>query len=82
MAGDPDEVFSTVSKNDDLLAGADKKGLQASFETMRRFAPTLATDPNAVRAYLREAATSGSGVNYNTIKLLAEAEKAVNYNAG
>lgn len=81
-AGDPDAVFSSVAKNDELLAGADRKSLQTSFETMRRFAPTLATDPNAVRAYLREAATSGSGVNYNTIKLLADAEKAVNYNAG
>jgi hypothetical protein len=31
---------------------------------------------------LREAATSGSGVNYNTVKLLAEAEKAVQQAGG
>ncbi len=42
---------------------------------MKRFAPTLSSDPNAVRSFLREAATSGAGVNYNTIKLLAEAER-------
>jgi hypothetical protein len=81
-SGDPDAVFSSTIKQDDMLAGADKKMLSGAFETMRRFAPTLASDPNAVQAFLREAATTGSGVNYNTIKLLAEAERAVNTSAG
>jgi len=82
LMGDADQVFADVSKSDELLATADKKSLQNSFNTMQRFAPTLATDPNAVRAFLREAATTGSGVNYNTIKLLADAERAVNTTAG
>jgi len=78
-AGDQDTAFARAVKEDpEVLQNTDRKALTSAFDTMRRFAPTLATDPNAVKAYLRAAATSGSGVDYNTIKLLAEAEGAVN----
>lgn len=78
-ANDQDAAFTRAVKEDtEVLQNADKETLTKAFDTMRRFAPTLATDPNAVKAYLRAAATSGSGVDYNTIKLLAEAESAVN----
>lgn len=77
-SGDQDAAFNRVHKEDEMLQSADKRVLADAFATMRRFAPTLATDPNAVKAFLREAATSGGGVNYNTVKLLAEAEGAIN----
>lgn len=65
-----------VIANDPYLTDADPEVLQDAYSTMQRFAPTLATDKGAVQAFLREAATSGGGVNYNTIKLLSDAERS------
>lgn len=70
-----EEVLERVRDDDDYISGADPAVIEEAFSTMQRFAPTLATDPSAVKSFLREAATSGAGVNYNTIKLLAEAEE-------
>lgn len=70
------EPFDALRRSDPVIAQADAKSLRDAYETMQRFAPTLATDKNAVRAWLREAAVSGGGVNYNTIKLLTDAEIA------
>jgi len=72
--GGSPELYSSVVGSDPILADADSASLQEAYTTMARFAPTLSTDTNAVRSFLREAATSGGGVNYNTIKLLSEAE--------
>lgn len=47
-----------------------------AYGTMNRFAPTLASDVNAVRSFLREAVLGGSGVNYATIKNLVDTERA------
>jgi len=69
-------VFQSVINQDPLLMEVDPEILQQNFDTMARFAPTLATDPHAVQSFLREAVTSGGGINYNTIKLLADAENA------
>lgn len=49
--------------------------LSEAYETMAKFAPSLALDINAVRSFLREV-TIGQGVNYATIKNLIETEKA------
>jgi hypothetical protein len=62
---------------DPIIAEADPAVLQEAMSTIERFAPSLAADKPSVRAFLREAATTGSGINYNTVKLLAEAERAV-----
>lgn len=70
------EPFDELRRSDPVIAQADARSLRDAYETMQRFAPTLATDKNAVRAWLREAAVSGGGVNYNTIKLLTDAEIA------
>jgi hypothetical protein len=51
--------------------------IMEAFGTMVRFAPTLSTDINAVRSFLREVAITGSGVNYATIKNLIETEKTL-----
>lgn len=69
-------VFEQVTAIDPILAEADPGMLQQSYKTMTRFAPTLATDPFAVQSFLREAVTSGGGINYNTLKLLADAERS------
>lgn len=73
-------IFNTLKKEDPILADTENKVLLEAYHTMSRFAPTLSTDKNAVKSFLREAATSGGGVNHNTIKLLADAEGTINKN--
>lgn len=62
---------------DPTVSRADQELLQSSFETMKRFAPNLAADPNAVKSFLTEVTTWGSGPSYATLKNLADAERAV-----
>ena len=54
-----------------------KEMLLEAYGTMCRFAPTLSTDINAARSFLRETVLGGSGVNYAIIKSLIETEKAL-----
>lgn len=72
-------IFTTLQKEDPNLALADSKTLLEAYHTMSQVAPTLSTDKNAVRSFLTESVTSGmGGLNFNTIKGIAEAESAVN----
>jgi len=71
-------LFETLKAEDPDLAGADNNTLMEAYHTMSRFAPTLSTDKNAVKSFLRTVATSPEGgTDFNTIKLLAEAENAI-----
>lgn len=71
-------IFSALKKEDPMLGMADNKTLLEAYHTMSQVAPTLSTDKNAVRSFLREAATSGSGgLDFHSIKGIAEAESAV-----
>jgi hypothetical protein len=69
-------MFEQLQQEDDVLAQADPQSLQEAYHTMVRFAPTLATDKNAVRSFLRESVLYGTGPNVITIKQLADAERA------
>lgn len=71
------DVFHHVITSDDMLQDADQDQLRSSFTTMRRFAPSLAADPNAVRSFLRESVMYGAGPNYASLKNLADAERVV-----
>ena len=71
-------IFNILQTEDDVLSQADPQQLQETYHTMVRFAPTLATDKNAVRTFLRESVLYGTGPNHVAIKQLAEAEHAVN----
>lgn len=71
-------IFNELRKEDEEIAGADPALLTDAYHTMVRFAPTLATDKNAVKTFLREAVLMGTGPNVVTIKQLADAERAVN----
>jgi hypothetical protein len=71
-------VFNLLQQDDDVLAQADPQALQEAYHTMVRFAPTLATDKNAVKTFLRESVLYGTGPNHVAIKQLAETERAVN----
>ena len=71
-------IFTALKKEDPNLAMADNKTLLEAYHTMSQVAPALSTDKNAVRSFLREAATSGGGLDFHSIKGIAEAESAVN----
>lgn len=70
-------ILGDLKRTDSVLAQADDKLLMESYHTMQRFAPTLSTDKNAVRSFLRQAVMSGSGPDFMTIKHLADSERAV-----
>jgi len=70
-------IFQTLKSEDPILADADNKTLLEAYHTMAKVAPTLATDKNAVRSFLTLAATSGGGLDFQTIKGIADAENAV-----
>jgi hypothetical protein len=70
-------ILQQLKREDPVLSGAPDKTLMEAFHTMTKVAPFLSKDKNAVRSFLRMAATSGGGLDFNTIKLLAEAERAV-----
>lgn len=74
-------ILGGLKQNDPVLSAADDKTLMEAYHTMTRFAPTLSTDKNAVRSFLRQAVMSGSGPDYMSIRLLADAEHSVT-NAG
>ncbi len=70
-------ILQQLRREDPVLADADDKVLMEAYHTMQRFAPVLSTDKNAVRSFLRQAATSGNGLDYVSIKLLADTERAI-----
>ncbi len=70
-------ILQQLRMEDPVLAEADDKLLMESYHTMVRFAPTLSTDKNAVRTFLREAVMTGVGPNFATIKMLGETERTI-----
>lgn len=78
-----ERIFYEAMKSDPVLRDALRSNpaalgqMKEAFATLVRFAPSLAQDVNAVRSYLREAVISGGGINFATIKQLADTEKTV-----
>jgi len=71
------KIFNTLKKEDPILHDTDNKTLMEAYHTIANIAPVLSTDKNAVKSILRMAATSGGGLDYTTIKGIADAEAAV-----
>ena len=73
-------IIDRVVKKDSVVSTAERENpgqaVQA-YGTMRRFAPTLSTDPNVVTSFLRNSALTGGPMDFQTIKGLADAEHAV-----
>ena len=67
-------IVKGLAQNDDIISQADPETISNAMGTLSRFAPTLSTDPNAVRSYLREAVTYGAGPDYATISNIANTE--------
>lgn len=72
------QIFKSLKEEDPDIARADDKTLMEAYHTMANIAPTLSTDKNAVKSILRLAATSGGGLDYMTIKGLADTETSIN----
>jgi hypothetical protein len=70
-------ILGDLKQSDPVLSAADDRTLMEAYHTMARFAPTLSTDKNAVRSFLRQAVMSGSGPDYMSIKLIADSERSV-----
>lgn len=70
-------ILKQLKREDPILRDADDKVLMEAYHTMQRFAPTLSTDKNAVRSFLRQAVMNGVGPDYASIKLLADTERAI-----
>lgn len=70
-------IFNSLKQEDPILSQADNKTLLEAYHTMAKVAPTLSTDKNAVKSFLTQAVVSGGGLDYQTIKGIADAEAAV-----
>ena len=82
-SGTRQRLLESLMRSDPVISDAvqhNPKGkdiVLEAYATMRKFAPHLATDTNAVRSFLREAVMGGAGVNYATIKNLVDTEKTI-----
>jgi len=70
-------IINQLKREDDIIAAAPNKRIFEAYHTMSEFAPTLSTDKNAVKSFLREAAQHEGGIDFMSIKGLADAEAAV-----
>ena len=82
MVADPKrkKIVEELTAKDHVVSPFERNNpgqVQKTYETMRRFAPTLSTDPNLVTSFLRSTAIEDHPLDYQTIKGLAEAETAV-----
>lgn len=74
------QIMQGILAQDPIVSRAEQEmpgQIQGAYGTMRRFAPALSTDPNAVTSFLRNAAMTGGPLDYQVIKGLADAESAV-----
>lgn len=70
-------ILDQLRKEDAIISLMGEQELMDAYHSIAKYAPTLATDKNAVRSALRQAAQFEGGLDYMTIKGLAEAEQAV-----
>lgn len=79
------KAFQHATTRDELVSKAMQDNpdqVHAAFSTMRRFGPSLAEDPNAVKSFLRQAAMANGQIDYATIRMLAETEKFIRHSRG
>lgn len=80
--------FDEAVSGDELLReahAANPTHLADSFSTLKKFAPSMAAHPQATRSFLRQAQMAGahgSGMDFATIRMLAETEKFIQNSKG
>jgi len=75
-----EKIIEQVIKQDPTVRTGERENpgqAAQAYGTMRRFAPTLSTDPNVVTSFLRNSALTGGPMDFQTVKGLADAEHAV-----
>ncbi len=75
-----ERIVDDISINDPIVSvfeAEDPGSSLRAYNTLVRAAPSLSMDPNIATAYLRNAAQTGGAVDFQTIKLLADAETAM-----
>lgn len=85
LFGDPQKkaILEKILATDQIISDALKRNpavkdqIMEAYQTLNRFAPSLAADVNAVRSFLREVVLGGGHVNYATIKNLIDTEKSL-----
>ena len=78
-------TFHSVVQEDPMLRDAYEQNphvLEETFKAMRKFGPSMATTPAAVRSFLRQSTMAGGTMDFATIRLLAETEKFVQNGRG
>lgn len=68
------KIYDQVLSGDENLSASDPAMLQSAHGTLKRYAPSMTMDPNALRAFLRHAMITGGTVDPAMIKQLSEAE--------
>ncbi len=73
-------VLKQVIQTDPTLAQAMEKTpdmVIGAYKTLKQFAPSLTTDANSLKNFLKQAIIMNGQIDFNTIKLLAETEKTI-----
>ena len=70
-------ILNSLRSEDEILGKLPEEKAREYYHTMSKIAPTLSVDKNAVKSFLRAAATSEGGIDWNTIKSLADTEKSM-----
>jgi hypothetical protein len=79
------KAFQHATTQDELVSKAYKDNpdqIHSAFSTMKRFGPSLAEDPNAVKSFLRQSSMANGQIDYATIRMLAETEKFIRHARG
>ena len=72
-------ILTQLRREDELIKNIPLKTVLEAYHSMIKVAPTLSTDKNAVKSFFRSIAMAPEGgVDWNTLKGLAEAEVSVN----
>jgi len=75
-----ERILDEITINDPIVSvfeSEDPGSSLRAYNTLVRAAPTLSIDPNIATAYLRNAAQTGGAIDFQTIKLLADAETSM-----
>lgn len=69
-------IIESLQETDDIIKKAPTQQVNEAYDLMKSHAPTLSTDKGVVRDFVRRA-VQFEGVDYNTVKQLADAETSV-----
>lgn len=79
------DLLDEITANDFVVSTFERESpgsAEKAYSTLAKVAPTLSMDPNVVTSFLRNAAQSGGPLDFQTVKLLADAEKSLKQSQG